>query len=192
MAILKIARMGNPVLAGIAGRVPNPTDPGIARLANDMIETLDDIGANGLAAPQVHVAKRVVVYRIAPHQIPQGAKLKPLPWTVLVNPVIEPLTDEKKPIWERCLSVPGLHGQVPRYTRVRCTALSLDGSRIERIARGFHAMLLQHECDHLDGILYPMRMTDLSTLAFNTELGDRGFFYPRSPDEFQEDEAATH
>jgi peptide deformylase len=192
MAILKIARMGNPVLAGIAERVPDPTDPQIARLANDMIETLDDIGANGLAAPQVHVSKRVVVYRIAAHQIPQGAKLKPLPWTVLVNPVIEPLTQEKKPIWERCLSVPGLHGQVPRYTRVRCTAFSLDGSRVERIARGFHAMLLQHECDHLDGILYPMRMTDLSTLAFNSELGDRGFFYPRSPEEFEEDEAATH
>ena len=192
MAILKIARMGNPVLSAVAERVADPTDPQIARLANDMIETLDDIGANGLAAPQVHVGKRMVVYRIAPHQIPQGAKLKPLPWTVLVNPVIEPLTDEKKPIWERCLSLPGLHGQVPRYTRVRCSAQALDGSRIERIARGFHAMLLQHECDHLDGILYPMRMTDLSTLAFNSELGDRGFFYPRSPDEFEEDEAATH
>ena len=192
MAILKIARMGNPVLAAVAQRVPDPTNPEIARLANDMIDTLDDIGANGLAAPQVHVGKRIVVYRIAAHQIPQGAKLAPLPWTVLVNPVIEPLTDEKKPIWERCLSIPGLHGQVSRYTRVRCTAQALNGSRIERVARGFHAMLLQHECDHLDGILYPMRMTDLSTFAFNSELGERGFLYPRSPDEFEEDEVATH
>jgi len=186
MALLKIARMGNPVLKKVAEPVADARDPEIAKLAADMIETLDDIGGNGLAAPQVHVSKRVVVYRIAPHQIPPGAHFKPLPWTVLINPVIEPLTDEKKPIWERCLSIPGLHGIVPRYTRVRCTAQAMDGGRIERITRGFHAMLLQHECDHLDGILYPMRMTDLSTLAFNSELGDRGFLLPRAPEEFED------
>jgi len=191
MAILKIARMGNPVLKKIAEPVSNPRDPHIAKLAEDMKETLEDIGGNGLAAPQVYVSKRIVVYRIAAHQIPPGSNFKPLPWTVLVNPVIEPLTDEKKPIWERCLSVPGLHGVVPRYTRVRCTAQALDGSRIERVVRGFHAMLLQHECDHLDGILYPMRMTDLSTLAFNSELGERGFLFPRPAEEFVEDETAA-
>jgi peptide deformylase len=190
MALLKIARMGNQVLKRIAERVADPTDPEVARLAADMMETLEDVGGNGLAAPQVHVSKRVVVYRIAPHQIPPGAKFKPLPWTVLINPVIEPLTDERKPIWERCLSIPGLHGMVPRYTRVRCTAQAMDGSPIERVTRGFHAMLLQHECDHLDGVLYPLRMTDMSTLAFNSELGDRGFLYPRAAEEF-EDNAAT-
>jgi len=191
MALLKIARMGNPVLKKIADPIADPTDPQIAKLAADMIETLEDVGGNGLAAPQVHVSKRLVVYRIAAHQIPAGADFKPLPWTVLVNPVIEPLTDEKKPIWERCLSIPGLHGIVPRHTRVRCTATSLDGRPIERITRGFHAMLLQHECDHLDGILYPMRMTDLSTLAFNSELGERGFLFPRPVEEFVEDNAAA-
>jgi peptide deformylase len=191
MALLKIARMGNPVLRKIAEPVADPTDPEVARLAADMMETLLDIGGNGLAAPQVHVSKRVVVYRIAPHQIPAGSDFKPLPWTVLINPVIEPLTQEKKLIWERCLSIPGLHGMVSRYTRVRCTAQAADGSPIERVTRGFHAMLLQHECDHLDGILYPMRMTDLTTLAFNSELGDRGFLYPRPADEFEENDTAA-
>ncbi len=186
MALLKIARMGNQVLRRIAEPVADPTDPEVARLAADMMETLEDVGGNGLAAPQVHVSKRVVVYRIAPHQIPSGSNFKPLPWTVLINPVIEPLADDKQLIWERCLSIPGLHGMVPRYTRVRCTARAIDGSRIERVTGGFHAMLLQHECDHLDGILYPMRMTDLSTLAFNSELGDRGFLYPRAAEEFEE------
>ena len=190
MALLKIARMGNPVLRKIAEPVADPTDPEVARLAADMMETLLDIGGNGLAAPQVHISKRVVVYRIAPHQIPAGSGFKPLPWTVLINPVIEPLTEEKKLIWERCLSIPGLHGMVPRYTRVRCTAQATDGSPIERVTRGFHAMLLQHECDHLDGILYPMRMTDLTTLAFNSELGDRGFLYPRPAEEFEESDTA--
>jgi peptide deformylase len=191
MALLKIARMGNEVLKTIAEPVADPTDPAIATLARDMMETLEDVGGNGLAAPQVHVSKRVVVYRIAPHQIPAGSGFKPLPWTVLINPVIEPLTDEKKLIWERCLSIPGLHGMVPRYTRVRCTAQAMDGSPIERVTRGFHAMLLQHECDHLDGILYPMRMTELSTLAFNSELGDRGFLYPRPAEEFAESDAVA-
>ena len=98
MAILKIARMGNPILKKIAEPVSDPTDPQIAKLVADMKETLEDIGGNGLAAPQVYVSKRIVVYRIAAHQIPPGSSFKPLPWTVLVNPVIEPLTDEKKPI----------------------------------------------------------------------------------------------
>ncbi|MBM3581888.1 MAG: peptide deformylase [Alphaproteobacteria bacterium] len=184
MAVLKIALMGHPILRRAAEPVADPTDPEIRKLADDMRETLEDIGANGLAAPQVHVSKRVVVYRVAPHQIPPGAAMKPILWRTLVNPVVTPRTEEKKPIWERCLSVPGLHGQVPRYTKVRVSAKQTDGSDLTIDATGFHAMLLQHEIDHLDGILYPMRMTDLSTLAFNSELGDRGFFVPRSPEEF--------
>ena len=122
----------------------------------------------------MHVSKRVVVYRITAHQIPPGAKMKPLDWRVLINPVITPTSDEKMRIWERCLSIPGMHGQVPRHRDVRLQARKLDGSSIDIAASGFHAMVLQHECDHLDGILYPMRMTDLTTLSFNSELGDRG------------------
>lgn len=184
MAILKIALMGNPILKKVAEPVADPTAPDIKKLADDMRETLENIGANGLAAPQVHVSKRVVVYRVAPHQIPAGSTMKPIPWRVLVNPVLTSLTDEKKPIWERCLSLPGLHGQVLRHTEVRVTAKQTDGRDLDITATGFHAMLLQHEIDHLDGILYPMRMTDLSTLAFNSELGDHGFFVHRSPEEF--------
>jgi peptide deformylase len=184
MAILKIARMGNDILKRVAEPIDDPTEPAIARLAEDMRETLEDIGANGLAAPQVHVSKRLFVYRIAARQIPPGAALRPIPWRVLVNPILTPLSEEKQPIWERCLSIPGLHGEVPRYTQVRVEAVGLDGEAIDIAARGFHAMILQHEYDHLDGILYPMRMTDLSKLAFNSELGERGFIVPRSPDEF--------
>ena len=169
MAILKIALMGNPTLKKIAEPVADPRAPEIARLAVDMRETLEDIKANGLAAPQVHVSKRVVVYRVAPHQIPPGSTMQPIPWRVLVNPVLTPLTEEKKPIWERCLSVPGLHGEVPRYTRIHMKAQQLDGSTLEVDASGFHAMLLQHEIDHLDGILYPMRMPDLRLLGYNDE-----------------------
>lgn len=184
MAVLKIARMGNAVLKRTADPVSDPGDPEVRRLARDMRETLEDIGANGLAAPQVHVPLRLVVYRVAPHQIPEGSAMRPVPWRTLVNPTWTALTGDQRPIWERCLSVPGLHGQVPRYTVVRMRAIDLDGAPIDVTARGFHAMLLQHEIDHLDGILYPQRMTDLSTLAFNSELGEQGFMMRRSPDEF--------
>lgn len=184
MAILKIAKMGNGILKQVAKAVVDPVAEGIPRLVEDMKETLVDVGANGLAAPQVHVSKRVVVYRITEGQIPPGSRMKPLDWRILINPVVTPLTQEKKPIWERCLSIPGLHGEVPRHPKIRLQAVGLDGSGISIIASGFHAMLLQHECDHLDGILYPMRMSDLSTLAFDSELGDKGFFIPRDPDEF--------
>lgn len=186
MAILKIAKMGNDILKQIADVVIDPVAEDIAALARDMKDTLEDIGANGLAAPQVHVSKRVIVYRITESQIPPGSRLKPVDWRVLINPVIESLTDETISIWERCLSVPGLHGKVPRHAKVRLKAIGLDGSEINLVASGFHAMLLQHEYDHLDGILYPMRMTDMSTLSFNSELGDKGFFIPRDPDEFSD------
>ena len=117
MAILKIAKMGNEILKQVAEPVVD-----IAALAKDMKETLEDIGGNGLAAPQVHVSKRVVVYRITENQIPAGPQMRPLDWRVLVNPVVEPLTEEQNPIWERCLSVPGLHGEVPRFTKIQLRA----------------------------------------------------------------------
>jgi len=176
--------MGNSVLMRIADPIADPTAPDISKLAADMRETLEDIGANGLAGPQVHEPKRIVVYRITEHQIPPQSSMKPIDWQVLINPVIKPMTEEKKLIWERCLSVPGMHGQVPRFTKIRLNAVDLSGHAVEISTSGFHAMLLQHECDHLDGILYPLRMNDLSTLAFNSELGDKGFFIPRDPNEF--------
>ena len=108
MAILQIAKMGHPVLRRVAARVEDPTDAEIARLAADMRETLEDIGASGVAAPQVFVEKRVVVYRMIAARIPEGSDLKPVPWTVMVNPEITPLSEVKVPVWERCLSIPGL------------------------------------------------------------------------------------
>jgi peptide deformylase len=190
MAIRNIVLMGNPSLMGVADPVADPTAPEIAELAADMQETLEAIDANGLAAPQIEVPLRVVVYWVPPHRIPEGAKMDPVPWTPLINPVIEPLSDEKKPIWERCLSLPGLYGKVSRYTDIRITYQNLDGTGVDRIARGYHAMLLQHECDHLDGMLYPRRMDDMTQFSFTSELGSKANpvngYYSYDPAEFYE------
>jgi len=171
MAVLRIAKMGNPILLKKADPVPDPTAADIRRLAADMQDTLEDIGASGLAAPQVFASKRVVVYRIIAARIPEGSGLQPRPWTVMVNPEITPKTDSKTPVWERCLSIPGLHGKVPRFLQIEISYFDLDGKKQTHEAHSSWAALLQHECDHLDGIVYPMRMTDMSLLAYNEEPG---------------------
>ena len=171
MAVLRIAKMGNPVLMQKAAPVADPAAPEIRALAADMRETLEDIGASGLAAPQVFVAKRVVVYRVIAARIPKGSGLEPRPWTVMVNPVITPKTEAKTPVWERCLSIPGLHGKVPRFMHIHIAYQDLAGRTVSHDAHSSWAALLQHECDHLDGIVYPMRMSDLSLLAYNDEPG---------------------
>src|SRR5688572_3113804 len=171
MAVLRIAKMGNPVLLRKAEPVADPSAPEIRRLAADMQETLEDIGASGLAANQVFVPKRVVVYRIIAARIPEGSGLVPRPWTVMVNPVITPKTGTRTPVWERCLSAPGLHGKVPRFMHIEISFFDLQGKKHSHDATSSWAALLQHECDHLDGIVYPMRMTDLSLLAYNDEPG---------------------
>jgi peptide deformylase len=163
--------MGNPVLAQVAAPVADPGAPEIRRLAADMIETLEDIGASGLAAPQVFDSRRVVVYRMIAARIPKGSGIEPRPWTVMVNPVITPRSSEKTPVWERCLSIPGLHGKVPRHLRIAISYQTLEGKTVTHEAHSSWAALLQHECDHLDGIVYPMRMTDLGLLAYNDEPG---------------------
>jgi peptide deformylase len=161
MAILKIARMGHPVLMRKADPVADPTAPDIALLARDMLDTLEDIGGRGLAAPQVHVPRRVVIFH-------SGEPNSPGP-DVLINPVIEPIGEETALGWEGCLSVPGLRGVVPRWRRIRYAGLDLDGNKVEREAADMHARVVQHECDHLDGVLYPQRMPDLRYLIFETE-----------------------
>jgi peptide deformylase len=171
MAVLRIARMGNPVLLQPSAPVADPTAPEIRKLAADMQDTIEDIGASGIAAPQVFVPKRVVVYRMIASRIPPGSGLQPRPWTVMVNPVIKPKSEVKRDVWERCLSVPGLHGKVPRYAEIEISYVDLDGKKHSHEATSSWSALLQHECDHLDGILYPMRMTDLSLLAYNEEPG---------------------
>jgi peptide deformylase len=177
MAILKIARMGHPVLKRPADPVEDPTSPEISRLINDMIETLADIGGAGLAAPQVHVPLRLVIFhipgsRLAAENGPRAENISPegIPLTILINPRIEPIGEERNEGMEACLSVPGLAGLVPRYSHIRYSGLGRHGAPIEREAKGFHARVVQHECDHLDGILYPQRMTDLGKLGFVEEL----------------------
>ena len=171
MSVLKIAKMGNPVLLEKAKRIEDPTSPEIRALANDMQETLLDIGGSGLAAPQVMRGVRLVVYRMIPKRIPANSDLKPIPWTIMINPEITPKTPRKVEVWERCLSIPGLHGKVPRWPEITIAYQTLSGQHISLAARSSWAALLQHECDHLDGILYPMRMQNLSLLAFNDEPG---------------------
>ena len=180
MAIRKIARMGHPVLSRKAAPVADPAAPDVARLIADMAETLADAGGAGLAAPQVHIPLRLVLFRIPPGRDAEdesgaedggpGVAASETP-TVLVNPAIEPLGERMEEGLEACLSLPGLAGVVPRHHHIRYRWTDARGCAHEREARGFHARVVQHECDHLDGILYPMRMTDLSTLAFTSELG---------------------
>jgi peptide deformylase len=171
MAILKIARMGHPVLKARAEPVTDPKDHEIQQLVRDMIETLADVGGIGLAAPQVHVSKRVVIFFVpGERRAAAGEPAEDVPQTVLINPEIEPLSEDKAAGVEACLSVPDLAGPVPRFTHIRYRALDLHGRMFEREAKGYHARVVQHECDHLDGILYPMRMTDISQLAFVEEL----------------------
>lgn len=198
MAILKIARMGHPVLKRVADPVSDPTSAEVRRLVSDMLDTLEDADGTGLAAPQVHVPRRIVIFYVAGTRARRPAADQPaeaqgpsgaapvegmdeaenedeqeVPLTVLINPLVEPLSDEMAVGWEACLSVPGLTGQVPRHRAVRYRGLNLRGEEIVREASGFHARVVQHECDHLDGILYPQRMSDLSTLAFTSEMAAR-------------------
>jgi peptide deformylase len=169
MAILKIARMGHPVLRGVAQPVANPTAPEIRRLVADMVDTLEDIGGAGLAAPQVHVPRRVVIFRVPDERVTGRPDDLPQDLLALVNPVITPLGHGQELGWEGCLSVPGLRGAVPRWAHIRYRGVTPEGESVDRSVEGFHARVVQHECDHLDGILYPQRMTDLSLLVFNEE-----------------------
>jgi peptide deformylase len=175
MAILKIARMGHPVLSGIAAPVADPTAPEIKRLVQDMIETMEDANGAGLAAPQVHVPLRVVVFQAPASRtedsLPQTEAFDhTAPLTVLINPVIEVLDPMIEGGWEGCLSVPGMRGWVERPRQIRYMGYDTQGKRILRIAKGFHARVVQHECDHIDGLVYPQRMTDLTRLVFESEI----------------------
>ena len=174
MSILKIARMGHPVLARIAEPVADPAAPQIRSLVADMVQTMIDANGAGLAAPQVHVPLRVLVFQ-APEERSQGQLDEEekfdhtAPLTVLINPEIEILGSEMEGGWEGCLSIPGLRGFVERPAHIRYRGLDGTGREFARTAKGFHARVVQHECDHLDGILYPQRMSDLKSLIFETE-----------------------
>lgn len=170
MAILKIARMGHPVLLRQCEPIADPTAPEIRRLARDMLETMEDATGAGLAAPQVHVPLRLFVFRVPAGRGSEDPEDLPAHNEVLVNPEIEFLTEDRVLRWEGCLSIPGLRAAVPRAPRIRYRGFNLEGERIERVVSGFHAGVVQHENDHLDGILYPMRMQDFSLFGFTEEL----------------------
>ena len=167
MAVLKIARMGHPALMGVAAPVSDPTDPEIRRLAQDMLDTMRDAPGIGLAAPQVHVPLRMVIYMVPEDRTNDG---EGQPLTVLINPEITILDETTEEGVEGCLSLPGMSGSVPRPRHIRVRALDLDGNALDYEAEGFHARVVQHESDHLDGILYPMRMTDLASFGYVEEM----------------------
>lgn len=175
MAILKIAKMGHPVLRVPANPVEDPLSGQIQTLVRDMVETMIDANGAGLAAPQVHVPLRLVIFQAPAErsEVPGDGEETfdhTAPLTVLMNPEIEVLSEEKERGMEGCLSVPGLRGIVPRYSHIRYRGINEKGVTIMREARGFHARVVQHECDHLDGILYPQRMDKLDELMFESEL----------------------
>ncbi|MSO91452.1 MAG: peptide deformylase [Acetobacteraceae bacterium] len=170
MAILKIARMGHPVLLERCLPVADPGAPEIRRLVADMMQTMEDAQGAGLAAPQVHVPYRIFVFRAASERVGQDPEDIPIGNSVLINPEVELLGDERVLGWEGCLSIPGMRAAVPRAARVRYRGVDCDGVSVECIVGGFHARVVQHENDHLDGILYTMRVTDFSLFGFNEEL----------------------
>ncbi len=178
MAILKVARLGHPVLR----RVAEPIAPAairsaeVQRLIDDMLETMDEYDGAGLAAPQVHVSRRLVIYGVRAN--PRYPEAEAVPLTVLVNPRLTPLGEERAEDWEGCLSVPDLRGKVPRWTRVRVEGWGREGKPVRFDAEGFHARVVQHECDHLDGKVYLDRMTSMETLAFLPELQRYGLDRP--------------
>ncbi len=162
--IREILRMGDPRLLRVSEPVTRFDTPELRELLADMFETMHAADGAGLAAPQIGVGLRVVVFGF--ERNPRYPDAAAVPQTILINPVIEPLGDAMLDGWEGCLSVPGLRGLVPRHERVRYRGFDEQGARLEREVDGFHARVVQHECDHLDGILYPMRMRDLRALGF--------------------------
>ena len=168
MTIRRVLKMGDPLLAQVAAPVQR-FDAELQALVQDMDETMRSLNGAGIAAPQIGVSLRVVIFEVADN--PRYPNVAPVPYTVLVNPQLTPLGREQAEGWEGCLSVPGLRGLVPRYTHLRYRGFDLHGVPFERTAHGFHARVVQHEVDHLDGVLYPQRVQDLRNLGFEDALG---------------------
>lgn len=168
MAIREILRMGDPRLLRVAPPVKAFDTPELHALIADLFDTMAAAQGAGLAAPQIGVNLQLVIFGFSRNQRYPDAP--PVPATVLINPVLEPLGDERVDGWEGCLSVPGLRGLVPRHARIRYSGFDARGNRIEREVDGFHARVVQHECDHLIGRLYPTRMRDLTQLGFTSVL----------------------
>ena len=167
MAIRDILKMGNPDLLKVSEPIDFEKDD-LKTLIEDMKETMKANDGAGLAAPQIGVFKRLVIFGFdANDRYPEADSV---PFTVLINPVITPLSDDKENGWEGCLSVPGLRGVVPRFTHIKYEGYDADGKKFERKVEDFHARVVQHECDHLDGILYPMKIEDYRYFGFHEEI----------------------
>jgi len=162
--------MGDPVLRRRAEEIPDPAAQEISALAEDMADSMAAAGGVGLAAPQIGVSKRIIVFKVPADRATAEKNDGPLGLQVMVNPVIEPLSGEMDLGWEGCLSIPGLKGEVPRYRKILYRGYDLNGEKVLRQAEGFHARVVQHEVDHLDGILYPERMTDMRRFGYGEEL----------------------
>ena len=168
MAIHEILKMGDPRLLRVAQPVERFATPDLRTLVADMFETMHAVSGAGLAAPQIGVDLQLVIFGFSRND--RYPEAPAVPETVLVNPVIEPIDDVEEEGWEGCLSVPGLRGVVPRWARIRYRGFDLEGRPIDREAEGFHARVVQHECDHLRGILYPMRVRDFSRFGYTSVL----------------------
>jgi peptide deformylase len=181
MSVKTVLRMGDPRLSQVAKSVTDFNSAELDSLISDMFDTMQAEAGVGLAAPQIGVDQRLVVFGFENN--PRYPDAVALPKSVLINPVITPLDDVCEDDWEGCLSVPGMRGLVPRFTRIRYTGFDASGEPIEVVAEGFHARVIQHECDHLDGILYPQRMRDFREFGFLDELLAAGRLQTRPCDD---------
>ena len=171
MTIREILKMGDPRLLRVAKPVEAFGTPELRALIDDMFETMHSVDGAGLAAPQIGVDLALVIFGSRQNPAnPRYPDAPPVPETVLLNPRITPLDDTQEEGWEGCLSVPGLRGVVPRFARIRYSGFDPEGRRIEREAEGFHARVVQHECDHLIGMLYPMRIRDFTRFGYTSVL----------------------
>jgi len=168
MAVHKILKMGDPRLLDVSEAVRDVSGQDIQDLIRDMKETMEANDGAGLAAPQVGIPKRVVIFGVAHN--PRYPEVEPIDMTVLINPEIEILDNSLEGGWEGCLSIPGMRGLVPRYRKIRYQGVNEFGEPISRVVSDFHARVVQHEVDHLDGILYPMRMPNLSNFGYEDSL----------------------
>lgn len=168
MAVREVLKMGHPLLLQVAQPIEKFDDPELDELIRDMFDTMAAESGAGLAAPQIGVSKRLVIFGVEKN--PRYPDAEEVPTTILINPVIQPVGRRTEDDWEGCLSVPGMRGLVPRYTHIRYSGYDAQGQRFEREVSGFHARVVQHECDHLDGILYPRRIRDLRMFGFESEL----------------------
>ncbi|VAW88275.1 Peptide deformylase [hydrothermal vent metagenome] len=167
MAVKEVLKMGHKGLWACAEEVTKPFGNTLQLLVQDLIDTMLDYDGVGLAAPQIGVLKRVVVFGV--DKCERYPDVEPIPRTVLINPVISAIGDVTEEDWEGCLSVPGMKGRVPRYRTIKYTGYDEAGNEISRIVEGFHARVVQHEVDHLDGIIYPLRITDLHNFGFSQD-----------------------